>query len=202
MRVAAFALVLAALVLAAAWAGRVAEGRRALADADAALARGDAIEAIVAARAAAEARCPTCSAPEVAYAKLEAIAHDAERRADDATAFAAWSAIRAATLASTLAPSSERRARAEIEIARLGRRIDASGAAAGGVAAPSASEERIRSALASSDLPGAATFAVIGAGAVVFVVFAWRFASARGRRLEAAAAAAGALLSAVGALAF
>jgi hypothetical protein len=203
VRQAALALVVAAVVVAAAWIGRVAEGRRSLADADAAVARGDAIEAILAAKAAAAARCPFCSHEEAGYAKLESIANDAEKRADDATAFAAWRAVRSAALSSAiLSREPERRARAEIQIARLGHRIDAAAAAAGGTPTPSAAEDRLRAALATNDLPSGAACAVIGAGGLVFLVFAWRFASKRGSRAFAAAAAAGAAVSIVGALAF
>ena len=93
-----------AIVLAIAWSGRSGEGRRALAECEAALVRGDAIDAILAARVAAEARCPTCSAPDEALAKLEQIAKNAEARGDDVTAFAAWRAERAALIAASGVP--------------------------------------------------------------------------------------------------
>lgn len=200
---ATLAVVIAVAVLGAAWAGRAAEGKRSLADADAALARGDKLEAILAARAAAEARCPSCSAPEQGYARLEAIAKDTEHRGDDVTAFAAWRSIRAATLASAIfAVESERRAHAEQEIARLGHRIHLASTAAGTTPAPAASEERLRATLAENTVPHGSAFAVIGVGGLVFVFFAWRFTTAKGKRADAAVAAAGAAMSTLGALLF
>ena len=71
--IAVVALVVLA-TLGVAWAGRASEGQRALADADAALSRGDTTDAILAARVAAEARCPGCSAPDEGFARLERIA--------------------------------------------------------------------------------------------------------------------------------
>src|SRR5687768_5031256 len=89
---------LAVAVIVTAWIARASEGRRALAECDGALFRKDVVEAIVFARAAAEARCPLCSAPDLGYARLYAIAKEAETRGDDITAIAAWRAVRAATL--------------------------------------------------------------------------------------------------------
>src|SRR5690606_16604552 len=99
----AIAVVLGAILsLSVAWWMRAVEGERALADADAAIAAGDALEAIARARAAAEARCPGCGSPAAGYARLTTIARDAEARADDGTAFAAWRAVRAASLGSAV----------------------------------------------------------------------------------------------------
>lgn len=196
------AILVAIAILGAAWAGRVSEGRRSLADADAALARGDKIEAILAARAAAEARCPSCSAPDEGYARLEAIAKDTEHRGDDVTAFAAWRSIRAATLASAVfAVESERRTRAEQEIARLGHRIHLATTAAGTSPAAAASEDRLRATLGENTIPHGSAFAVVGVGGVLFLFFAWRF-TAKGNRADAAVAAAGAAVSTLGALLF
>ena len=200
------ALVLFALIvpLAIAWAGRVSEGQKALTDSDAALARGDTAEAILSARIAAEARCPGCSAPDLGFAKLEKIARDAEARGDDTTAFGAWCAARAAILASSvLSTSSARRAHADLEVARFAHRLDSAAVAAGAPPTPAAAEEKVRAALAQSDVPGGAAFALVGIGGIVFLAFGVRFARGGAkRRSDLGLAAAGAVLAAAGALLF
>ena len=203
-RLALLALV-AAAVLAMAWRGRAAEGQRALALADAALSRGDTSEALLSARIAAEARCPGCAAPDQGFARLEKIAKDAEARGDDTTAFAAWRATRSALLATSVTrTASARRTHADNEIARFAHRLDAAAVAAGAPPTAAATEERVRGALATHDVPGGATFAVVGLGGLVFLAAAARFATARGERGrgELGLAAAGAALAAAGALLF
>jgi hypothetical protein len=166
----------AVVVVVAAWVVRVQEGRRALAACDSALARGDRVEAIVQARAAAEARCPWCSSPELGYARLYAIAKEAESHGDDATAVAAWRAVRVASIATIIATSTPaRRERADVEIARLEHRIDAASAAAGGTAAPAASEERLRQVLAQRDVPSGFVFLLLAVGGALFLTGAVRF---------------------------
>jgi hypothetical protein len=202
--VALVALVIVAAV-ATAWAGRASEGRRAVVDADAALARGDVVEAIFAARIAAEARCPGCTAPDEGFAKLEKIAQDAEARGDDTTAFAAWRATRAALLATAvMSTSSTRRTHADNEIARFAHRIDAAAVAAGATPTPAATEERVRAALTESDVPGGVTYALVGLGGVVFLVGGARFAMARAKRstVDLAVAVAGVLTAVAGAALF
>src|SRR5688572_462216 len=195
---------LAGIVIATAWIARAMEGDRVLRECDGAVFRKDFVEAIVFARAAAEARCPFCSAPEIGYARLYAIAKDAETRGDDVTAIAAWRAVRAAALGTVVfdaAPA--RRERADVEIARLGHRIDAAAAAAGNMASPAASEERLRAAQAAHDVPNGTTFLVIAIGGVLFLFFAVRFARARGvKTADLAGAIAGAVVAACGVLLF
>jgi hypothetical protein len=203
-RILAVALV-TMLALGIAWNGRASEGRRALTDADAALARGDLVEAVLFARVAAEARCPGCGAPEEGFGRLEKIARDAEARGDDATAFAAWRAARAALLATAVTSSaSPRRAHADAELARFAHRIDAAAVAAGATPTPAASEDRLRAALAEADVPGGATFALIGLGGLVFLVGGARFAMAKAARrtTDLGLAALGAVVATVGALLF
>ncbi len=194
------------IVLAIAWSGRSSEGRRALVECDAALERGDASEAILAARIAAEARCPFCSAPDDGLGKLERIARDAEARGDDATAFAAWRATRAALLATTsFATTSDRRTHAEVEVARFAHRMDAAAVAQGASPTPAAAEDRLRAGLAASDLPSGTAFALIGVGGVAFLIAAARFVTRRkvaDARADLAIAMAGAALAAAGALLF
>jgi hypothetical protein len=190
-------LVVALAVLVVAWSGRASEGRRALVEAEGALARGDTFDAILAARVAAEARCPGCAAPTAGFAKLEAIAKAAEAKGDDATAFASWRAARAAALA-TGAP----RDRADQEIARFGHRLDVAAMASGANATAAASEERLRAALTLGGVPGSATYALMAAGGALFALGALRFVR-HGRRLpELGLALVGAALAAVGTLLF
>lgn len=203
---AAAVTLVAVIVLAIAWAGRSSEGRRALVDSDAALARGDTLDAILAARVAAEARCPGCSAPGEGLGRLERIAKDAEARGDDATAFAAWRAVRAALLAtSSFGTSSDRRTHAEVEVARFAHRLDAAAVASGASSTPAAAEDRLRAALAASEIPGGPSFALVAFGGVVFLLAAGRFVmgrrGARGRT-DLGLAAAGAAVAVAGALLF
>jgi len=195
---------LALVVVIAAWTSRVSEGRRSLEACDAATKHGDHVEAIVFARAAAEARCPWCQAPELGYARLYAIANDGEARGDDATAVAAWRAVRSAALGtSVLGTSPPRRERADAEIARLEQRIDRAMAAAGGSPSPAASESRLRAALATSSVPSGTVFALLTVGGALFVLGAVRFARARSfRATELALALTGAAVAAVGVLVF
>lgn len=201
----ALALVLGIALLATGitWRARIAEGRKAIAEADAALGRGDVIDAVLAARVAAEARCPGCTAPEEGFARLERIAREAEARGDDATAFAAWRAQRAALLATaTMSTTSERRRRADAEVARFGHRIDAAAVAAGASPTAAASEERLRATLTESDVPGGFTYALIGLGGAVFLAAAWRFATDARSRTDLGFAAAGMAVAVCGAALF
>lgn len=203
-RAAIAAIVVVLCVFGVSWAARASEGRRALLDADTALARGDTFDAIMAARTAAEARCPACSAPEEGFARLERIARDAEGRGDDAVAFAAWGAVRAALLATAGASTtSERRTKAETEIARFGRRIDAAAVVSGAPPTAAAADDKLRAALAEHDVPGGATFATIAIGAVVFFWGALRFVLAQAaKKADLMAAAAGIAVAIAGAAAF
>ncbi len=195
---------LALVVVVTAWIARVYDGRRSLAACDAAIARDDRVEAIVFARAAAEARCPGCSAPDLGFGRLQAVAKDGEARGDDATAVAAWRAARAATLGTVVFDaSSERRERADAEIARLEHRIEAAAAAAGGTASPAATEERLRAALAVSTIPSATVFVFLTLGGLLFLYGALRFVFAKGVKfVELGLSAAGGGLAALGLLLF
>ena len=198
------AVALALVVVIAAWVARASEGRRSVEGCDAALARSNRVEAIVLARAAAEARCPWCEAPELGYARLYAIAKDAESRGDHPTAVAAWRAVRATTLAtSVLDRSPARRERAEAEIARIEHRIDAAATAAGSAPSPAASEERLRAALATPSVPSGIVFALLAIGGALFALGAVRFVRARAFRVaELVVALAGGALAAAAVLLF
>jgi hypothetical protein len=200
MKDALVAVAVAAVVIAVAWGARVYEGRRALSDANAAIARGDFVEAVLAARSAAEARCPTCTAPDAGFAKLETIARDTELRGDEMTAFSAWRAARAAALSTGRV---DQRTRADVEIARLGHRLDIAATVAGARPTPAAGEDRMRAALAANDVPSNTTFAVVLAGAALFLYGALRFAFAKtARRIEAVVAAAGIAVACAGLVLF
>ena len=203
-RSAGAALVLALVVLVAAWISRSSEGRHALAESSSALVRGDRIDAIVHARAAAEARCPLCDAPESGYAKLYAIARESESKADEGTALAAWQAVRVASLTATWLDANEsRRQRADGEIARLQHRVDALNAAAGGTSSPAASEEKLREVLAPNPLPPISLFFVVGAGAILLAFGAIRSIRADVLRTQdIALAVAGGVVAVVGVVAF
>lgn len=198
------AFALAAAVVAVAWLSRVAEGRKALAESTEALTRGDATTAILAARAAAEARCPGCEAPERGFTQLERIASDAEVHGDDVTAFAAWRSVRTASLSTAvLVTQSARRTRADQELARLGHKLDVAAVAAGATPTAAASDERLRQAGAMRDVPGGSTYALFAMGGVLFLIGAARVAMAKGSRASAVAmAAAGAVVAALVALLF
>jgi hypothetical protein len=173
--VAALAMALTLVVFAVAWAGRVSEGQRALADADAAIAHGNMFEAIALSRAAAEARCPGCTASEAGFSRLETIAKLAELRADDETALSAWRAARAASIASgVFRVHTAQREHADAEIARLGHRASVADAAQ---RSPSQAvgEEHLAAMLGASTVPTGATYGLVGVGAMAFLVGAIRF---------------------------
>jgi len=155
--------------------------------------RGDRVEAIVFARAAAESRCPLCSASDTAYQRLETIAKESEARAEDTVAVAAWRAVRAASLSSALFDTNTaRRQRADQEIARLEHRIDLAAAATGGSpASPAANEERLRAALQASSVPGTPVFLLLTAGGALFLFGAYRFVSTSRKMTDALSAALG-----------
>lgn len=197
---------LALVVLVVAWTTRVSEGRRALGECDSARARADWQEAVMSARTAAEARCPALCVSALGFARLYAIAKDAEGRGDDATAFAAWRAVRAASLATAVFDvHAAKRERADQELARIGHRLDVAAAAAGSPTSAAASEERLRAALASSDVASGTTYLLLAIGGLMFLGGAARFAiSDKGSlpRAELVVSLAGAALAACGALLF
>ncbi len=179
-------------ICAVAWSGLAAEGQRAVADADAALVRGDTAEALLFARTAAEARCPGCAAPAEGLKRLARIAQSAEATADNATAFAAWNNARAALLATTLGSTrTPDLLRVDAEIARFAHRIDAAAVAAGAAPTSSAAEPRILAALGTTSMPNSGTFAVVGLGTVLLLVAASRFVLGKSERDRSSLALAG-----------
>ncbi len=110
------AFVLGVLVTRAVW-----EGRGALADGDAAAARGEPLAAIDHWGRAARWYAPLAPHVGRAYDRLERLALDAGARGDAETSLRAWRAVRAAVLATRAiyTPHAERRARADRAIASL-----------------------------------------------------------------------------------
>jgi hypothetical protein len=100
------ALVIAG-VLGTAGARETSAGATELAAADAAAARGDWVDAIAHARAAAEAAAPASPWPERGFRRLESIGDDATARGDEPTARLAFAAMRTAALETRL-PWSDR----------------------------------------------------------------------------------------------
>jgi hypothetical protein len=90
-------------VLAVSTVRQLVVGARAVADCDAAIARGDRAGAVSAARAAAESAAPGSPYPERGYKRLETMAKESEARGDDEAALAAWRAMLTAAT-STRAP--------------------------------------------------------------------------------------------------
>ncbi len=148
-------------------------GARAMRESDEAFAKGDLPTAIIQAHAAAEAMVPTSPYPARGYARLDAIARDAESRGDDTTAGAAWRAMRSAAKATrTSEPWIER---ANQGISRTGahaaRSPDDAARCVGSTSAicdQGAIEKRIGDALAEDDTPNALTFVLLGSGSIVF----------------------------------
>jgi hypothetical protein len=97
------ALVIAAVLVTAA-AHECSVGARESALADAAAAKGDWLEAIAHARAAAEAMAPGSASPAQGFRRLDAIGRAAEERGDANTALLAYGAMRTAAIA-TATPS-------------------------------------------------------------------------------------------------
>jgi hypothetical protein len=132
-----------------------AEGAEEVAAADAAATRSDWAEAITHARGAAEALAPGSPWPRRGWLRLRAVGHDAEARGDDATALAAYSAMRAAALATEGIGAGVEiwRAEAEQGIARV------AGSQMG--LGPHVSAESTLAALRSSETPGTMTLAAL-----------------------------------------
>jgi hypothetical protein len=172
-RFALLGLISVAFVVLAGGAHELTVGARAIRESDEAFARGDLPAAIVHAHAAAEAMVPTSPYPARGYARLDAIARDAEARGDDPTAATAWRAMRSAAKATrTREPWLER---ANQGISRAGAHAGRAPAEASQCVGstsencdPSALEKRISDALAEDDTPGTLTFFLVGAASLFF----------------------------------
>lgn len=168
----------------------VSTGRDEVGAADVAAQRADWAEAIVHARAAAEAVAPGNPWPERGRLRLEAVGRDAEARGDDTTALLAYGAMRAAALA-TRAPgtgSDRWRRKAEEGLARVA-------AASRDVAAPQAAASTMLDALRDDEPPTTWRLAALAAAALAMLGglgrLAWLGDTARTARVAQAFAAAG-----------
>ncbi len=148
------------------------QGAADLAASDAALHGGDLDGAIAAARRAALAEVPLVGTGRAGYARLEAMAHDAEGRNDEDHALKAWAAVRAAALGTDgLVSRDEELLLASHALARLYiQRAHEAAAAAGPQlsAAPIPDEETLARSLAD----GAPTFAARARRALGFTAAA------------------------------
>jgi len=193
------AVVALGAILGVATAHEVRVGARSVAASDAATGRGDLAAAIAEARTAAEALAPASPYPARGYARLDAIGRDAESHGDLATANAAWTAMLAAA-AETRAPLTDT-ARWRDAASQGLARVAAAPSRAGGLrdAAPDAGS-RLALDLERDDTPETATFALLGAGTLLFFGgVAWLLLRVPGRwsaiRVPALCAVSGALLA-------
>jgi len=189
-RAAALAALVVVASVAVLTARELAVGSAEVTAADAAALRSDWGDAIVHARAAAEALVPGSPWPARGWSRLEAVGHDAEARGDDPTAMLAYGAMRAAALA-TRAPgagSDRWRTKAEDGLARVvSSRKDVGG--------PHVAADSMLEALREREPPSTWTVALLGAaGAATLGGLAWLALAgedARKARLAQALAALG-----------
>jgi len=174
-RAAALATLVVVAAVAVLTVREVAVGQAEVTAADAAASRADWGEAIVHARAAAEALVPGSPWPARGWSRLEAIGHDAEARGDDAAAMLAYGAMRTAALA-TQAPGSGSdrwRTKAEDALARVGSyRRD--------VGAPQAPAGSMLDALRQTEPPPTGTLAVLALAGMAMLGGLGRLAWAAG----------------------
>jgi hypothetical protein len=165
-------LALFGLLFAVAMAHQMREGARAMTECDAALARADLTTAISRARSAAEAAAPASPYPARAYERLASIARDAEAHGNEATAIAAWSAMRAAAIEtrSRIVDTDRWRALADQGIARVGSTTERAGAEI------RPTQAALADALARDDTPPAGRLALLALAAALFFAGAARIA--------------------------
>jgi len=103
------------------------EGRAELALSEASSAKGDAVAAIVHARAAAAAYVPGASHQGIAFRRLRAIAEESEAKGDTESALFAWRSIRAVSIGSRslFTPGTREREAADAAIVRLSSALSA-----------------------------------------------------------------------------
>jgi hypothetical protein len=195
-RAATLAALVAVAVIGVVTAREVAMAQAEVVAADAASQRSDWGDAIVNARAAAEAVAPGNPWPERGRQRLEAIGHDAEARGDDATALLAYGAMRAAALA-TRGPGSGGdgwRRKAEEGLARVA-------SARRDVAAPQADAGVMLDALHDTEPPATWTLVLLAGSGLGMLGglarLAWRSDDARPSRAAQLLAGAGVVAYAV-----
>ena len=185
-RVAAMIALVVVAVLAVATGRELSVGQVQVAAADAAADRSDWAEAVLHARAAAEALAPGSPWPARGWARLEAIGHDAEARGDDGTALLAYGAMRSAALA-TRAPGSGAdawRRKADESLVRVA-------ASARSATGPHVSTDAMLDALRGTEPPPTWTVALLAAAGVAMLAglgrLAWTRAPAGERVAQALA---------------
>jgi hypothetical protein len=181
--VAASAVLLAVFGVAA-WR-ELGAGSRGLDACDRAVERKEWGAAIAGARTAAEATLPGSPYPQRGYARLEAIARDAEARGDDDTAAEAWRAMRAAALSTSGVGvrAGDRRALADEGLLRVSRARDAA-STAGGRHDEVAEEAALAAALARDEAPPTFTLILLAVGGVAFFAGLFRLAWVAGESLS------------------
>jgi hypothetical protein len=154
-----------AAVLAIVTAREFALGREEVAAADESARTADWAEAIVHARAAAQALALGSPWPDLGFARMQSLGRDAEARGDQRTALLAYGAMRTAALSTRAFGSHAARWRLEAEesLGRVAARRDAP-------ALLPASADAMRSALAAEDSPSLPRRALLGAGALVMLL--------------------------------
>jgi hypothetical protein len=195
MRVARAAAAAALVIVAATavlTAREIAVGQAEVTAADAAAERSSWGEAIVHARAAAEALVPGSPWPARGWSRLEAIGHDAEARGDDATAILAYGAMRSAALA-TRAPgagSDRWRSKAEDALVRVASYRKE-------VGAPTTPATSMLDALHDTEPPATGTLVLLALAGVAMLGGLARLAWAAGERAAQVVAAVGFIAYAV-----
>ena len=155
-------------VLAAAAGRQLVLGSRAISECDVARARGEHMTAILAAKRAAEAHVPFSSHSTAGYVRLRDMAHDAERRTDEASAAAAWRSMRSASLATRGigAGGGDWRTMAEDGLVRVAAQRTSAGELG--------NEVTLRAALSVDDTPPTWSFVAIGGTTLIFLFGAAR----------------------------
>jgi hypothetical protein len=174
-------------VLGVATARELGVGQREVEAADAAAGRSEWPEAVLHARAAAEALVPGSPWPARGWTRLEAIGHDAEARGDDPTALLAYGAMRAAALA-TRAPGAGAeawRGRAEDGLARVA-------ASTRSPTGPRTTSDAMLDALRGNEPPPTARLVLLAAAAAAMLGglarLAWASSPSKARLAQAVAA--------------
>jgi hypothetical protein len=186
-RLATAACLVVVAVLGVATARELGIGQREVESADAAAERSDWPEAVLHARAAAEALVPGSPWPARGWERLEAIGHDAEARGDDPTALLAYGAMRAAALATTApgAGTDVWRGRAEDGLARVA-------ASTRSPTGPRTTSDAMLDALRGNETPPTGRLVLLGAAAAAMLGglarLAWASTPAKARVAQAAAA--------------
>ncbi len=174
------AVVAISIVLGAAGARLVSEGRTELAASDVAWQHGDAVDAAVHARGAARAYVPGAGHMHLGYARLREIAETSERKGDVSSALFAWRAMLSAAAASrpVSVAGDDVRVEAERAVARLSATLVASSRSHSGTHRAPSPEGTVHA----NALPGAGWGALLVGGAALWCGAGIRLAARGWRR--------------------